>query len=166
MADTLSAELQASLGNARMGKCVVCADRPLALVYDGRGDRDRAIAAFERTQILAPSDENRGPVLRRLGELYEARGDVRNAIDRFQRFVTLRKRADPELQPQVAEVRKKIALLQTLCRRPARRRRDTAARLRHLVDSQLRRGGAAMRLAMPRSGAGSVTPSSIQGWST
>ncbi len=99
-------------GNARMGKCVECADLPLALAYDGRGDRDSAIAAFERSQIHAYPDEDRGPVLRRLGELYEARDDVRNAIDRFQKFVTLWKRADPELQPQVAEVKKKIALLQ------------------------------------------------------
>ena len=53
-----------------------------------------------------------GPVLRRLGGLYEAKGDTARAIDRYERFVAIWQRADPELQPQVAEIRTRIARLQ------------------------------------------------------
>jgi tetratricopeptide (TPR) repeat protein len=49
--------------------------------------------------------------LRRLGELYEARGDRAKALDYYQRFTDLWKDADPELQPQVADVRARIAAL-------------------------------------------------------
>ena len=97
---------------ARTGGCLDCGQLPLALAYDARGDRDSAIAAFERTRVNLLPDERQAPVLRRLGELYEAKDDVRSAIDRFQKFVTLWKRADPELQPQVAEIKKRIASLQ------------------------------------------------------
>ena len=51
------------------------------------------------------------PVLRRLGELYEAKGDRANAARYYSRFVELWKDADPELQPQVAEIRSRLARL-------------------------------------------------------
>ena len=47
---------------------------------------------------------------RRLGALYEARG-TRQAIEQYARFVALWAAADPELQPQVAEVRARLAKL-------------------------------------------------------
>jgi tetratricopeptide (TPR) repeat protein len=98
---------------ARAGNCQLCGYLPLALAYDGRGDVDSAIAVFERTRAdLLRYELNRGPVLRRLGELYEAKGDLAKAIDRYERFVALWRRADPELQPQVAEVRARVARLQ------------------------------------------------------
>jgi tetratricopeptide (TPR) repeat protein len=52
---------------------------------------------------------NLGPVLRRTGELYEARGDRRRAAATYQRFVDLWRNADPELQPQVLEVKRRLA---------------------------------------------------------
>jgi hypothetical protein len=48
----------------------------------------------------------------RLGELYEAKGDRTNAARFYSAFVELWKNADPELQPRVAETRRKLALLQ------------------------------------------------------
>jgi hypothetical protein len=54
---------------------------------------------------------------RRLGELYVAKGDTANAIAHYQKFVTLWKSADPELQPQVEDVRKRISRLERLERR-------------------------------------------------
>jgi len=42
---------------------------------------------------------------RRLGELYEARGDRAKAGDYYARLVDLWKDADPELQPIVADAR-------------------------------------------------------------
>lgn len=50
-------------------------------------------------------------VLRRLGQLYEARGDRDRALEYYGRFVDLWKDADPSLQPKVAETRRWIAQL-------------------------------------------------------
>ena len=47
----------------------------------------------------------------RLGELYEARGDRKRAREYYEKFVTLWKDADPELQPGVKEVRGRLAKL-------------------------------------------------------
>jgi hypothetical protein len=49
--------------------------------------------------------------LQRLGELYEAKGDVPNAVKYYREFLDLWRRADPELQPRVAEVRRRISRL-------------------------------------------------------
>ena len=48
---------------------------------------------------------NLAPAYRRLGELYEARGDRAKARDYYGRFVDLWRDADPELQPIVANAR-------------------------------------------------------------
>jgi tetratricopeptide (TPR) repeat protein len=54
---------------------------------------------------------------KRLGELYEARGDRQKAASHYQQFVELWKNADPELQPKVAEVRQRLARLNDVERR-------------------------------------------------
>ena len=48
---------------------------------------------------------------KRLGELYEARGERAEAREYYGRFVELWKDADPELQPVVRDVRARIARL-------------------------------------------------------
>ena len=48
---------------------------------------------------------------RRLGELYEAKGDITNAIKNYEDFVKLWKDADADLQPQVTEIKNRIARL-------------------------------------------------------
>ncbi len=48
---------------------------------------------------------------RRLGEFYEARGDRDHAVEYYNDFVELWKDADPELQPQVTDIRNRIARL-------------------------------------------------------
>ena len=53
----------------------------------------------------------RAPAARRLGELYEAKGDRPKALQYYEHFVDLWKTADPELQPQVADVKRRIARL-------------------------------------------------------
>jgi hypothetical protein len=50
-------------------------------------------------------------VQRRLGELYEAKGDTANAVAHYRAFVELWKNADPELQPRVAEVKRRVEAL-------------------------------------------------------
>ena len=97
---------------ARFTTCSGCVHLPLALAYDGRGDRDSAIAAFERTIADATPAIEKGIVLRRLGELYESTGNAVRAMDRYRKFVALWARADPELQPQVNDVRARLARLQ------------------------------------------------------
>jgi hypothetical protein len=47
-------------------------------------------------------------VLVRLGELYAEHGDVPRSMEYYGRFVDLWRKADPELQPRVAEVRARM----------------------------------------------------------
>ena len=56
-------------------------------------------------------------VRQRLGELYEAKGNVDKALEHYTAFVELWKDADPELQPRVAEVRRRISRLSDTERR-------------------------------------------------
>ena len=89
----------------------------LARAFDKAGMSDSAIAHFESfasrravfsynfAALLLPL------TLRRLGELYEAKGDLTNALRYYQEFVKLWSDADPELQPQVGEIRRRVARL-------------------------------------------------------
>jgi eukaryotic-like serine/threonine-protein kinase len=49
---------------------------------------------------------------KRLGELYDAKGDREKAISHLSKFVELWKNADPELQPAVTDAKKRLAKLQ------------------------------------------------------
>jgi tetratricopeptide (TPR) repeat protein len=92
-------------------------DALLGRAFDLAGKRDSAIAALERyvstpytgrwwwdANYLAGSEK-------RLAELYEAKGDRAKAIHYYQMFVDLWQHADPELQPHVVEVKKRLARL-------------------------------------------------------
>jgi hypothetical protein len=50
-------------------------------------------------------------VRRRLGELYEAKGDTAKAVAQYRALVEQWKNAEPELQPRVAEVKRRIEAL-------------------------------------------------------
>ena len=52
-----------------------------------------------------------GPAHKRLGELYEAKGNDAKAVAHYAAFVWLWERADPDLQPKVAEVRARLERL-------------------------------------------------------
>lgn len=52
-----------------------------------------------------------GGTYKRLGELYEQKGDRAKAVENYQKFVDLWKDADPELQPKVQAVRDKLRKL-------------------------------------------------------
>ena len=75
---------------------------------------DSTIANLER--YLAISNPGRvevdawmlAPAHKRLGELYEARNDNARAVAHYTSFMNLWKRADPDLQPKVAEVRARL----------------------------------------------------------
>jgi tetratricopeptide (TPR) repeat protein len=89
----------------------------LARAYDLAGNADSATAIYDRYvnfvgfNRLASDQMYLGPSLKRLGELYEAKGDRDNAIKYYSQFVELWKAADPELQPQVQSVRDKLRKL-------------------------------------------------------
>jgi DNA-binding SARP family transcriptional activator len=57
-------------------------------------------------------DPMRVPAIReRLGQLYETMGDTTKAIDNYRAFIDLWKNADPELQPRVADAKRRLARL-------------------------------------------------------
>jgi tetratricopeptide (TPR) repeat protein len=82
--------------------------------FDRAGMLDSAIASFERyfetPQLLRTGHDATylAHILQRLGALHEANGNRAKAADYYQRFVNLWRNADPELQPPVAMVRKRI----------------------------------------------------------
>jgi tetratricopeptide (TPR) repeat protein len=102
--------------------CLPCGQASLALAYDRAGQADSAIAAYER-YIENPGPDRLGnptflddatqlaPALRRLGELYQARGDRGKAAGYYSRFVALWKDADPELRPAVTAAREELSHL-------------------------------------------------------
>ncbi len=93
-------------------------DMRLARAFDKARQPDSALVHYEAlrapiTQITAIAFQ---PITfpiaaRRLGELYEARGDTAKALENYEAFVKLWKDADPELQPQVTEIKNRIARL-------------------------------------------------------
>jgi tetratricopeptide (TPR) repeat protein len=97
--------------------CIVCGLFEMAEVYDRLGQTDSALAILRRyvdtPGIGRVEDDpmNLAPTLKRLGELYEARGDRANALIYYGKFVDLWRDADPELQPAVRDVKSRIARL-------------------------------------------------------
>jgi hypothetical protein len=92
-------------------------DFNLARAFDVANKQDSAIVYFERA-LTAPNayrvnTEGRwlGGIYKRLGELYEARGDKTKAESYLTKFVTLWAKADPALQPQVADAKRRLARL-------------------------------------------------------
>jgi tetratricopeptide (TPR) repeat protein len=102
---------------ADVDQCLVCALAPLAHAYDLAGQSDSAIASFERylsTHYFYRTGQDGyylAGTYKRLGELYDAKGDKDRALMYYDRFVDLWKNADPELQPRVQEVRRRAQTL-------------------------------------------------------
>ena len=94
----------------------------LARAFDAASQPDSAIAYFER-YLTTPSVSRANDAIylagtyKRLGELYEARGDRAMAASAFTRFVELWQDADPEVQPKVTSVRERLARLRDVERR-------------------------------------------------
>lgn len=92
-------------------------DLERARVHEQAGRPDSALAAYER--VLASTGFDRLPldllhlgfVLQRTGELHDERGDRARALEYYARFVELWQDADPELQPRVESVRRRMAAL-------------------------------------------------------
>lgn len=97
--------------------CVHCWLHHRAEFFDAAGQRDSALAAYEAySRNLDPSSwvSDRlwlHSVYIRMGELYEEKGDRAKAVESYGKFTDLWKNADPELQPRVAEAKRRIAAL-------------------------------------------------------
>jgi tetratricopeptide (TPR) repeat protein len=98
----------------RMG-CSSCLLPEIGRAYDLSGNADSTLAILERylanrhTSSAITDGFYLAAALKRLGELHEAKGDRQKAASYYTRFVDLWKTADPELQPTVTEVRKRLA---------------------------------------------------------
>jgi hypothetical protein len=98
--------------------CRICALPWLGRAYEDAGQPDSATTVYER--YLTTGDPSRvlsdaawrAVILRRLGTLHALRGDTAQAVKRLSEFVELWKDADRELQPQVADARRRLAALQ------------------------------------------------------
>ena len=97
--------------------CAACVEYDMGRAYDALGERDSALIAFERG-LDGPDlfrwiwDPRWRPgILKRAGELHEARGNRERAVARYTEFTELWKNADPDLQAVVSDVRQRIARL-------------------------------------------------------
>lgn len=106
-----------ALNKANTQGCTHCTLPLIAIAYENAGKTDSAIAVMQTylslpglnklitdRYVLAPTYES-------LGRLYEQRGDRGRAIESYQKFATLWRDADPDLQPRVIAARAKIAQL-------------------------------------------------------
>jgi tetratricopeptide (TPR) repeat protein/tRNA A-37 threonylcarbamoyl transferase component Bud32 len=97
-------------------QCFFCTAFAEGRAFERLSMPDSAIAAYERLaneKYLDPESRDfyLAAALRRLGELYETRGDRQKAIEFYGRFVDLWKNADEELQGVVRDVRRHMAEL-------------------------------------------------------
>ena len=98
--------------------CRACIAILMATVFDSLGQADSTAAWLE--QYLAVPRAERfdfdswalASTNKRLGELYDAKGDRARAMQSYQAFVDQWAQADAELQPVVATVRKRLRELQ------------------------------------------------------
>jgi tetratricopeptide (TPR) repeat protein len=84
--------------------------------YDLAGQRDSAVANYEQfltiPDLFGETDGFfRAGVHKRLGEMYQSKGDTAKAESHYVQFLELWKDADTELQPKVREVRERLAAL-------------------------------------------------------
>jgi len=97
--------------------CRTCRAVDIGETFDRMGQADSALAAYESVATLPAQmlyegrDIDLPLAYQRLGELYETKGDKAKALEYYGKFVDLWKDADPELQPRVAEIRKRIGQL-------------------------------------------------------
>ena len=88
-----------------------------ARFHDQAGNADSALVLYENYVAgvylgrLFDDDSSLWVALKRLGEMYEARGDGDKAVEYYNRLVELWVDADPELQEVVTDLKGRIARL-------------------------------------------------------
>jgi hypothetical protein len=106
--------------------CTICFPLRAARAYDAAGNRDSAIAMYERYERITLRDDPmdfyfRPVVYKRLGGLYEDAGDPARAAANYRQFIAYWKDADPDLQPVVTDARRRLAKLRSEPTREIRR---------------------------------------------
>ncbi|MEP6764914.1 MAG: hypothetical protein ABJB66_11410, partial [Gemmatimonadaceae bacterium] len=107
--------------------CVSCTEYNLARTFVAANQPDSAITSFERYLAVPAGNrvngffarcetcnseaQSRAALEKKLGELYDAKGDRAKTILHYNTFVQLWKNADPELMPAVETVRKRLTEL-------------------------------------------------------
>jgi DNA-binding SARP family transcriptional activator/TolB-like protein/Tfp pilus assembly protein PilF len=112
LADGQSTTAESQLRQAAEGLvCTMCALPDLARAYEATNKHDAAAVVYER-YLATPwfwryetDAVELGWAMKRLAELYRNRGDDAKAAAVANRLLVLWRRADPELQPVLAEVR-------------------------------------------------------------
>ncbi len=105
-------QLQAAVTAASCERCLL---PDLARAWEAADQPDSAIAAYEKYLATPMEDQLDVDAFflafahQRLGELYAQRGDREKAALHLQKFIELWKNADPELQPQVIEAKRRLA---------------------------------------------------------
>ena len=97
--------------------CTVCFFPRYARTHDALGNRDSSLLWYER-YVTTPypgipmvDAAELARAYRRLGELYEERGEWRKAIERYEDYVVLWRNADPVLQRGVQNVQARLTRL-------------------------------------------------------
>jgi tetratricopeptide (TPR) repeat protein len=95
----------------------------IARTFDAAGQTDSALVAYQQYATVPQMGPTGRPInlprtFRRLGELYEGKGNKEKALDYYGKFTGLWKDADPELQPQVRDVKQRMAALVAEPRKP------------------------------------------------
>ena len=97
--------------------CTTCGSFDIAQAYTKLSQPDSARVYYERyltsggpLKIIADANYLAASY-QRLGELYEAKGDRKQAIEYYEKLIALWKDADPELQPIVKDAKARVARL-------------------------------------------------------
>ena len=111
MAEGKFAEAIVEMRRADVGRCTACVLPLLGYTYDLAGQRDSAIAVldrYRRSPDMARISLDAiflAATLKRLGELYDAKGDAKHALEAYEAFTRLWQDADAPLQPKVKAAR-------------------------------------------------------------
>ena len=116
LAENRAADAVREFRAADIGGCLTCTIPLVGLAQDRAGRTDSAITTYEqyldtREAFREGDKDYLAATLKRLGELYEARGDKQRAAGNYLKFVELWKNADAPLQPMVADVRRRLTHL-------------------------------------------------------
>ena len=105
------------------GNCAMCLYDDIAYVYARAGQPDSAIYWYEKyldSPLYARYNAEGGSkplMLKRMGELYQSLGNAEKAAVKYREFLALWDKADPRLQPKVADVRHRLSRLADIERR-------------------------------------------------
>jgi hypothetical protein len=105
------------------GNCAICIFDDIGWEWSKAGAADSAIYYWEK-YLSTPyygrytMDASQKPlILKRLGELYESKGDAANAARYYREFLALWSRADARLRPRVEDARFRLSRVTDLERR-------------------------------------------------